>query len=96
VRTTATLDEDYITPTFTAGVLPDRADVRDGQVRLVDLNGLIYATDARTHPAPHRPSLRQPRGRNLLAALAIEHGAGLCTLDTDCSRFPGLVTMRPQ
>lgn len=30
-----------------------------------------------------------------LAALAIEHGAELCTFDTDFSRFPGLVTVRP-
>lgn len=31
-----------------------------------------------------------------LAALAIEHGAALCTFDTDFARFPGLVTDRPE
>lgn len=30
-----------------------------------------------------------------LAALAIEHGAELCTFDTDFVRFPGLVSVRP-
>ena len=30
-----------------------------------------------------------------LAALAIEHGAELCTFDNDFSRFPGLSTVRP-
>lgn len=40
------------------------------------------------------------RGGNLvsdahLAALAIEHGAELCTFDTDFTRFPGLVTVAP-
>jgi uncharacterized protein len=31
----------------------------------------------------------------LLAALAIEHGATLCTTDRDFSRFPGLKWMNP-
>ena len=31
-----------------------------------------------------------------LAALAIEHGASLCTFDTDFTRFPGLTTVRPE
>jgi hypothetical protein len=30
-----------------------------------------------------------------LAALAIEHGAGLCTTDRDFARFPGLRTINP-
>lgn len=30
-----------------------------------------------------------------LAALALEHGAELCTFDVDFSRFPGVVTVRP-
>ena len=30
-----------------------------------------------------------------LAALAIEHGATLCTTDRDFSRFPGLLVMNP-
>jgi len=30
-----------------------------------------------------------------LAALAIEHGARLCTSDRDFSRFPGLKTFNP-
>lgn len=30
-----------------------------------------------------------------LAALAIEHGAELCTFDADFTRFPGLVTVTP-
>jgi hypothetical protein len=30
-----------------------------------------------------------------VAALAIEHGAELCTYDTDFARFPGVVTIRP-
>jgi predicted nucleic acid-binding protein len=31
-----------------------------------------------------------------LAALAIEHGADLCTFDNDFDRFPGLATTRPE
>ncbi len=30
-----------------------------------------------------------------LATLAIEHGAELCTYDSDFSRFPGVVSFRP-
>lgn len=30
-----------------------------------------------------------------LAALAIEHGASVCTFDGDFDRFPGVVTVRP-
>lgn len=30
-----------------------------------------------------------------LAALAIEHGAELCTYDSDFTRFPGVVSFRP-
>lgn len=30
-----------------------------------------------------------------LAALAIEHGAELCTYDSDFARFPGVVSFRP-
>ncbi len=30
-----------------------------------------------------------------LAALAIEHGATLCTTDRDFARFPGLRTLNP-
>jgi len=30
-----------------------------------------------------------------LAALAIEHGATLCTTDRDFTRFPGLKTLNP-
>lgn len=30
-----------------------------------------------------------------LAALALEHGADLCTADADCSRFPGLDWTNP-
>lgn len=58
------------------------------------------------HPTPrHYDVLREllaatGRGGNLvndahLAALSIEHGAQLCTFDTDFARFPGLVTTTP-
>jgi uncharacterized protein len=30
-----------------------------------------------------------------LAALAIQHGAELCTYDSDFTRFPGVVSFRP-
>ena len=44
----------------------------------------------------HRAQVRGPLVTDAaLAALAIEHGATLCTTDRDFARFPGLRTVNP-
>ncbi len=44
----------------------------------------------------HRAQVRGPLVTDAaLAALAIEHGATLCTTDRDFARFPGLQTVNP-
>ena len=48
---------------------------------LVDANILLYAYHPRSGPLVMDA---------VLAAIAVEHGATLCTTDRDFSRFPGL------
>ena len=65
-------------------------------MKLPDVNLLVYAVDEGRHASVLR-ELLEPLGTagNLttdahVAALAIEHGAELCSTDRDFSRFAGL------
>jgi len=55
-------------------------------VILVDENLLLYAYDSAAKEHGRGPLIMDAH----LAALAIEHGATLCTNDRDFLRFPGL------
>jgi predicted nucleic acid-binding protein len=57
---------------------------------LVDANLLLYTYHPRAEQ--HESSRRMDA---VLAALAIEHGATLCTTDRDFARFPALKWTNP-
>jgi len=63
-------------------------------VILLDAKVLLYAYLARSE---HRAAqvLGALTSDAHLAALAIEHGATLCTCDRDFTRFPGLRILNP-
>lgn len=59
---------------------------------LLDGNVLIYAVNA---DSPHHRRSKASLVQTHLAALAIEHGARLCSTDRDFASFPGLRWLNP-
>ena len=94
----------FLRITTRPGIFPNAFPV-DSALDLVDA-WLDQSAATIVHPGPHHATLLRQligpmgAGGNLtsdahLAALAIEHGAELCSSDSDFARFPGLKWRNP-